>query len=241
MDGRELTIGHGGARDLVVFDDAGRAVARIAEIYEGSAAALRERFAAFRADDPGSAPDAPYPYVGLAVGLDDLAIDARLAFGVVLDPGIYGTTLTRPDLFGDYYREQIGLLMERHRVPVVVGRGPRSIPLPFVAEHATAGVTEAEVRALTRSFALPDLASIDDSIANGTYRPAAGVPRPLALFPAERVDYSLQRLAHYTATDAAHFQRFVLFTNYVRYVDEFVRFAVAALRDPASRFTSLSM
>jgi AMP nucleosidase len=234
VDGREPTIGHGGARDLVVFDDAARAVARIAEIYEGSAVALRERFGAFRADDLGSAPDAPYPYVGLAVGLDDLAIDARLAFGVVLDPGIYGTTLTRPDLFGDYYREQLGLLMERHRVPVVVGRGPRSIPLPFVAEHATAGVTEAEVRALTRSFALPDLASIDDSIANGTYRPAAGVPRPLALFPAERVDYSLQRLAHYTATDAAHFQRFVLLTNYQRYVEEFrvvARHAIAHTRD----------
>ena len=133
----------GGARDLVVFDDAARAVARIAEIYEGSAVALRSAFGAFRADDLGSAPDAPYPYVGLAVGLDDLAIDARLAFGVVLDPGIYGTTLTRPDLFGDYYREQLGLLMERHRVPVVVGRGPRSIPLPFVAEHDHAASAEA--------------------------------------------------------------------------------------------------
>ena len=33
----------------------------------------------------------------------------------------------------------------------------------------------------------------------------------------------------------------MLFTNYVRYVDEFVRFAIAALRDPDSRFTSLSV
>jgi AMP nucleosidase len=65
--------------------------------------------------------------------------------------------------------------------------------------------------------------------------------RPLALFDALRTDFSLARLKHYTGTPAEHFQRFVLFTNYVRYVDEFVRFAIAALRDPDSRFTGLSV
>ncbi|HJS31609.1 MAG TPA: AMP nucleosidase, partial [Alphaproteobacteria bacterium] len=55
--------------------------------------------------------------------------------------------------------------------------------------------------------------------------PAPGEPKPLALFSAERVDYSLQRLWHYTATSPVHFQRFLLLTNYQRYVDEFVDFA----------------
>ena len=36
------------------------------------------------------------------------------------------------------------------------------------------------------------------------------------------MDYSLSRLRHYSGTGAEHFQRFVLFTNYQRYVDEFV-------------------
>jgi AMP nucleosidase len=65
--------------------------------------------------------------------------------------------------------------------------------------------------------------------------------RPLALFDALRTDFSLARLKHYTGTPAEHFQRYVLFTNYVRYVDEFVSVAVAALRDKASRFTVLSV
>ena len=71
-------------------------------------------------------------------------------------------------------------------------------------------------------FDLPDLAPMDDGIANGTYEPP-GEPQPLALFTAPRVDYSLHRLRHYTGTAPEHFQNFVLFTNYQFYIDEFVR------------------
>ena len=44
---------------------------------------------------------------------------------------------------------------------------------------------------------------------------------PLAPFTAQRIDYSLHRLSHYTATSPGHFQNFVLFTNYQFYIDEF--------------------
>ena len=47
-------------------------------------------------------------------------------------------------------------------------------------------------------------------------------PRPLALFDGLRTDFSLARLAHYTGTPAEHVQHYILFTNYHRYVDEFV-------------------
>jgi AMP nucleosidase len=80
-------------------------------------------------------------------------------------------------------------------------------------------------------FAMPNLSSIDDQVANGTFAPIGGEPLPLALFSAERVDFALQRLYHYTGTDAEHFQRFVLFTNYQRYVNEFVAFGKAQMRD----------
>src|SRR5690606_22741406 len=49
----------------------------------------------------------------------------------------------------------------------------------------------------------------------------SGQPRPLAPFTAQRIDYSLHRLSHYTATSPEHFQNFVLFTNYQFYIDEF--------------------
>jgi AMP nucleosidase len=45
----------------------------------------------------------------------------------------------------------------------------------------------------------------------------------LALFTAARVDFSLHRLKHYTATSPTHCQNYVLYTNYQFYIDEFVK------------------
>ncbi len=90
-----------------------------------------------------------------------------------------------------------------------------------------------ERRLLMRDlFDLPDLGAMDDGIANGTFEPRPGEPRPLALFTAPRVDYSLHRLRHYTGTDPEHFQNFVLFTNYQFYIDEFVRLGHELMADP---------
>ena len=223
--------GHDHARDLTVFHDAGAAVERIASIYAASVEAIRRAFMALTRENAAPAVEASYPYLGVTVGRSDLHVDARLSYGVLLEPGHYGTTLTRPDLFGPYYREQIEFLLRHHRVPVVVGVSDRPIPLPFVVEESVTDVTEADVRALQLHFALPDLSATDDAIANGTQAPGGTWPRALALFTAERVDYSLARLHHYTGTSAEHFQSFVLLTNYQRYVDEFIAFGHACVAD----------
>ena len=218
---------HTGARDLAVFDDAQAAFDRITEIYEQGTRLVRERFQRFSSGDHTST-DALgyYPYVGLTVDPSDVNLDSRASYGTLSDAGTYGTTLTRPDLFAEYYLEQMGLLLRNHNQSLFVGVSDRPIPLPFVIEEATAGVTAEDVQALQSVFPLPDLAKIDDAIPNGTYLPAPNAPKPLALFPADRVDFSLVRLSHYTGTAPEHFQRFVLFTNYQRYVDEFVEFGL---------------
>ncbi|MGL4975325.1 MAG: AMP nucleosidase, partial [Bosea sp. (in: a-proteobacteria)] len=56
-----------------------------------------------------------------------------------------------------------------------------------------------------------------------------GEPRPLALFDAVRVDYSLRRLVHYTGTDWRSVQPWVLLTNYHRSVEQFVRLGIEAI------------
>jgi AMP nucleosidase len=214
----------GVAGNPLAFTDADAAIARIAELYDASRHAIQHAFA----DPQGKrlpGPQANYPLISLTVGPEHLIADARPSYGMLVEPGTYATTLTRPDLFRDYYREQIHLLLQRHKVPVTVGLSSRPIPLPFVVDDATADVTEAQVRSMHARFALPDLGITDDAIANGTYRAEPGEPQPLALFPAERVDYSLHRLSHYTATSVQYFQRYVLFTNYQRYVEEFRSYA----------------
>jgi len=210
-------------RDLRSFTKADAALAAITAIYETSRQAIRARFERFLAGDRAATPtDACYPYLGITVGLENIVIEGRPAFGSLAYSGTYGTTLTRPDLFADYYREQIDLLLRYHKVPVEVGVSRRRIPLPFVIEQATAALTQRDLLAMEGIFTLPDLAATDDAIANGTYQARPGEPLPLALFTAERVDFALQRIFHYTGTDPEHFQRFMLFTNYQRYVEEFV-------------------
>jgi len=85
-------------------------------------------------------------------------------------------------------------------------------------------------------FDVPDIAHVNDYIVNGTYEPAPNEPIPLAPFPAQRVDYSLHRLVHYSATAPEYFQNYVLFTNYQFYIDEFCLHARRLMRDGNSSY-----
>lgn len=232
-------IGHGQASNLESFHDADAAVARIGKLYQKAVDSLRDRYRRFLAGERrGDTPCANYPYLGIEAGADDLVSVARPAYGTIRYPGVYGATLTRPDLFADYYREQIDLLLRHHHVPVYVGTSDRPIPLPFVIEEATADLGPDDLGDLSSVFHLPNLGDIDDGIANGTSRTPPGQPLPLALFSAERVDLGLQRLYHYTGTDPAHFQSFVMFTNYQRYVDDFIAYGHRQLAED-SPYTAL--
>src|SRR3546814_2225397 len=76
---------------------------------------------------------------------------------------------------------------------------------------------------LARHFPTTELADIGDELADGLFGLDPTAPQPLALFDALRTDFSLARLRHYTGTAPEHFQRYILFTNYHRYVDEIGR------------------
>ena len=108
-----------GITGLEAFTEADAALARITKIYDKGVAILREAFARFtRGELPDGPVDAFYPFLGLELGREQLNLDARLAYGALHDPGVYGTTLTRPSLFGEYYRHQIDLLLQHHGAPV---------------------------------------------------------------------------------------------------------------------------
>jgi AMP nucleosidase len=219
------------------FDSPEEALARVREIYEAGVAHLRESLRRYVAgDDSIGRVRACYPFV--RVETDTVArADSRLAYGFVAGPGTHETTLTRPDVFGTYYAEQFRLLVENHGVGLVVGTSHAPIPVHFAfPEHAhvEAELDAARLLRMRDLFDLPDLASMDDGIANGTHEPGPGEAQPLALFTAPRVDYSLHRLRHYTGTSPAHFQNFVLFTNYQFYVDEFVRLGRQLMAMPPS-------
>jgi len=221
------------------FDDAAAALAQVRAIYDGGTAHLRATLQAFvGGDTPAQRVRAYYPFVRVQTHTVARA-DSRLSYGFVSGPGTYETTLTRPELFARYYEEQFGLLLRNHAVTLEVGTSAQPIPVHFsFAEHDhVEGNMSAERRLLMRDlFDLPDLAAMDDGIANGTHEPRPGEPQPLALFTAPRVDYSLQRLRHYTGTGPEHFQNFVLFTNYQFYIDEFVKLGHQMMADASSAY-----
>jgi AMP nucleosidase len=211
------------------FTDAKAAVERLEHIYRRNTQFLREHFEAFAAGAPLDARvRATYPFVRITTDTYG-RVDSRLSYGFVSGPGTHETSVTRPDLFRDYFAEQIELLLTNHRVPVEVGESSEPIPIHFayasdigIAASRASG-SLATALPLRDRFDTPDLATMDDSIADGTLRLPPGAPAPLAMFRAARVDYSLHRLLHYTGTDPDHFQNFVIFTNYQFYVDAFVR------------------
>jgi AMP nucleosidase len=220
-------------KDARLYKSAEEALARVREIYETNIGFLHDCFQRYsKGEDMAGGVLAAYPYVAINAPRASL-IDTRLAYGFVPGPGRFSTTLTRPDLFGDYYLRQFNLLLKNHNAPLEVGVSDVPIPIHFSypdGMHVEGGLTIDRASTLRENFSLPDLDFMDDSIANGTYVPKPGADQPLSLFTAPRVDYSLHRLKHYTATDASHFQNFIIFTNYQFYVDEFQRIALETMK-----------
>jgi AMP nucleosidase len=208
------------------FNDPDAALAHVMAIYDAGVAHLRQHLQRFLDGEvPGDRVRATYPYVRIRVDTV-LRADSRLAYGFVAGPGRYETTLTRPELFADYYREQFRLLMRNHAVALEVGASDEPIPVHFsLAEddHLEGTLTPQRRQLMRDLFDLPDLAAMDDGIANGSHEPGPREAHPLSLFTAPRVDYSLHRMRHYTGTWPEHFQNFVLFTNYQFYIDEFIK------------------
>ncbi|HTH08763.1 MAG TPA: AMP nucleosidase [Acidovorax sp.] len=221
--------------------DPADALAQVQRIYQQQIGHLRDAMQRFVAGEtPASAVRAFYPFVRVHTTTVARA-DTKLAYGFVEGPGRYETTLTRPDLFARYYLEQFRLLRASHNVELEVGTSAHPIPIHFsFAEHDhIEGTLSPERRMLMRDvFDLPDLAAMDDGIANGTWQARPGEAQPLSLFTAPRVDYSLHRLRHYTGTAPEWFQNFVLFTNYQFYIDEFVRLGHEEMARADSDYTA---
>ncbi|MGX1498296.1 AMP nucleosidase [Labrenzia sp. MBR-25] len=234
-------VRHAPSHPLEVFTDADKAVDRLIEIFESNTAFLRQHFQELlEGKEISGRVRAFYPQVRIVTD-SHVRLDSRLSYGFVSRPGTHASTITRPDLFRHYLVSQLSLLMKNHDVPIQVGDSDMPIPLHFAfydGTHVEGGAAAANLdRPLADMFDLPDLTVMDDSIANGTYDPADGV-MPLASFTAPRVDYSLHRLQHYTATKAEHFQNYVLFTNYQFYIDEFCRMSKELLSQPDSGYES---
>ncbi|MEK9879226.1 MAG: AMP nucleosidase [Paracoccaceae bacterium] len=223
------------------FTTADEAVDRLKQIYDLSISFLKNAFSDITTSMKGGIKYRAF-YPEISIKIDRFAqIDSRLSFGHLTQPGHYATTITRPDLFENYLKQQIGLLIRNHNVPVTIGVSETPIPLHFAIPQGLDGnITQDRVSqtSLRDMFDVPELSNMNDNIVDGLYDNHGGMPLPLAPFTAQRVDYSLARLAHYTATQPEHFQNYVLFTNYQFYVSAFEIYAREQLARTDSGYTS---
>lgn len=209
------------------FKAADEAVAYITQIYDASVEYLQECFQGF-ADGKivdGDKISACYPYIRVT-SKKAYRSDSRHAYGFVPTPGTYSTTLTRPDIFQDYYKQQIELLIKNHDISVEVGVSDTRMPVHFALGehfHLEGDLDTEKLQQVPDIFDIPNLEIMDDEIANATFQAKDGQDLPLALFTAPRADISLQRLKHYCGSAAKHFQNYIIFTNYQFYIDEFVK------------------
>ena len=198
----------------------------VSDIYDAQTEKLRVAFTGFtKGQAPKKKVSGYYPYVRL-ISQNAQRVDTRRSYGFVPRPGIYETTLTHPDIFAAYYLEQFAQLLKNHDTSIEVGVSDTPIPIHFALGddyHLEGTLGPEQLEILPRHFDVPDLDIMNDEIANSTYKVKSGDPAPLSLFTAPRVDVSLQRVKHYCGTSAEHFQKFVIFTNYQFYIDEFVK------------------
>ena len=228
-------------------EEAGRLVDELAAIHERSVENLRAGLKRFL--EGGAPPTAEERAAGLfaypELVLDWAAPDGvprfSRAFARLVAPGRYAVTLTHPNWFRRYLVEQISLLLRDYDAKLSVRASAVEIPFPYVLDGAKDLVLDATAaKELARHFPTTELKHIGDELVDGLWQQEADEPRPLALFDGPRTDFSLARLKHYTGAPAHHTQNHILFTNYHRYVDEFIRWACAELGKPGSRYTHLS-
>ena len=221
-----------------------QAVEQLETLHSAAVAALRVALARFVRDgtppDPRERAGFRYPELRLLWRPSGPMPFTRRAWAKFQTPGVYATTVTQPGAFRRYLLEQLRPLIAEYGATIAVASSTQEIPYPYVLEHEDelfqGAVTPGE---LARHFPTPLLSAVGDEVADGLWVVAGGNPLPLALFDAVRVDYSLRRLVHYTGTNWRAVQPWILLTNYQRYLDQFVQWAVAELARPEGPYDRL--
>lgn len=145
--------------------------------------------------------------------------------------GVFRTTITHPKDFRIYLKEQLSLLSQDYEVSFAVSLSRQEIPYAYIIDQDDTIFEQAyATEDLSLYFPTPDLCDIGDEIADELFVSSLGEGWPLSLFDGARIDFSLKRLTHYTGTDWRNFQPWILLTNYHRYVDQFIHWAIEQLQ-----------
>ncbi|PWC09745.1 AMP nucleosidase [Brenneria roseae subsp. americana] len=221
-----------------------QALDKLEALYDEAVSSLRDAIGEFISN--GKLPDAKaraaglfsYPELCVKWNGESTAHPRHRAYGRFTHAGCYATTITRPQFFRQYLNEQLTLLANDYAAHIEVRPSQQEIPFPYVLDGSDLILDRSMSAGIAKHFPTTELSKIGDETADGLFH--STTTSPLSHFDALRTDFSLARLRHYTGTPVEHVQPFILFTNYTRYVDEFVRWACGQIADPESPYEALS-
>ncbi len=134
--------------------------------------------------------------------------------------------------------EQLTLLYQDYGAHISVELSQHEIPYPYVIDGSTLILDRSMSAGLTRYFPTTELSQIGDETADGLFHPTEFYP--LSHFDARRVDFRWRVCVTTPARRRNTSSPYVLFTNYTRYVDEFVSWGCSQILDPDSPYIALS-
>ena len=212
--------------NLMQVEDIAAAINGLKTLYNDAIAQINKSFSEYAKTGKREASATPtYPYLLVEIKTRKEDGVSPYAFVSIRGPGWYGTSITSPEIFADYLIDQLSSIEAAYEVNYYVGYCNHAIPVAFAIDPSAFEMDKEYSSRIGEYFPLPNLKHIHDDLADGAVEHPNDKPLPLSLFPALRTDYSLQRLRHYSGTNPEHFQKFVIFTNYQRYVDEFIEHA----------------
>ena len=200
------------ASAAVVYNEQVEAVDALKRLYEDQVLSLQTAFDSF-CKSPEKAEKVHGFYPKVTIRLTDEQIQVpNGSFGFCDRAGVYETTITQPSLFYWYILRQFKALNDNHDCQFEIQLSDEVIPIHFAFPdgiHLEGQLDAAAQQKFFKVFDSPDLNFTDDSIANSELYWGERATLPLALFRAQRIDYSLHRLQHYTGTAPQAFQKFV--------------------------------
>lgn len=165
-------------------------------------------------------------------------VDRTEPFGYVDDAGLYSAVISKPALLSAYLMEQLERLNKNYDCTIFVSDSGIRIPPEYIDGLAT---TATQLTGARRSPEIPrpSLDDVDDAIIDGDWEAFHQDEKPLFHFTPQRFDIACARIEHYTGIPVETVQKFILFTNYDMHTREFLRFGLAELRNPQSRYRAL--
>ena len=166
-----------------------------------------------------------YPFV--RVHTDTVKhVDSRLFYGFVAGPGMFETTLTRPDLFGELLSRAIAAAAEkpsRHSSKWACQRAAHSSSFRVCRTiHLEGDLDRDRLLRMRDVFDMPDLARSTTASSTARTTAAGRAASARAVHGGARRFFAASAEALH-GTAPKHFQNYVLYTNYQFYIDEFVK------------------